>query len=249
MPTLEAITRFSRGFARSTRGSRRSLQLGSLQLQLHMTDDIVESPPRGFCDVLINPANEALVGTRLPYFPMQVEPPPELQNSRWCGMEAGSGMFYAQQVVDGRVHAVGGSELKEACLQLGEVSPGIRCPTGQAVMTPALGGLRPFFSHIVHAVPPFYSSENWEKCLQSCWEASLELSWSVADNAVVASPLLGAGARGVPMLEASTVALTAIQNWAHRTCPRGIICIAVRDDEVAAVIEQTMVEAELHRTA
>ena len=24
----------------------------------HMTDDIVESPPRGFCDVLINPANE-----------------------------------------------------------------------------------------------------------------------------------------------------------------------------------------------
>eukprot|EP00438_Fugacium_kawagutii_P003689 Skav206829 [mRNA] locus=scaffold3672:98935:110154:+ [translate_table: standard] len=39
----------------------------------------------------------ALVGTKLPYFPMQAEPPPELQNSRWCGMEAGSKMFYPMQ--------------------------------------------------------------------------------------------------------------------------------------------------------
>ncbi|CAE7511725.1 unnamed protein product [Symbiodinium pilosum] len=131
------------------------LRLGSeLVPARYLTDDIVERPPHGFCDVLINPANEALVGTRLPYFPMQVEPPPELQNSRWCGMEAGSGMFYAQQVVDGRVHALGGPHLKEACLQLAEVSPGIRCPTGKAVTTPALGGLSKFFSHIVHTAPP-----------------------------------------------------------------------------------------------
>ncbi|CAE7598974.1 unnamed protein product, partial [Symbiodinium natans] len=215
--------RFSIRFAHSV--SRRSWQLGSLQLQLHLTDDIVEKPPMGFCDVLINPANEAMVGTRLPYFPMQVEPPPELRNSRWCGMEAGSKMFYAQQVVDGRVHAVGGSELKEACLQLAEVSPGIRCPIGQAVMTPAVGGLSSFFSYIVHAVPPFYDSDDWEQSLESCWQASLELASSL--GSVVASPLLGAGARGVPVHEASMVALKTIQSWA-RTNPRGwpgIVCI------------------------
>ena len=57
----------------------------------------------------------------------------------------------------------------------------------------------------------------WTTCMYVCEapiQASLELSWSVADNAVVASPLLGAGARGVPMLEApdthSLVALLCI---------------------------------------
>ena len=80
-------------------------------------------------------------------------------------------------------------------------------------------------------------------------QASLELSWSVAaDKAVVASPLLGAGARGAPIPEApntllvagstflhytehgqaSTVALTAIQNWAHRMCPRGQLLCFIR---------------------
>ncbi|CAJ1346255.1 unnamed protein product [Effrenium voratum] len=110
-------------------------RLRCFELQLHVTNDIVASPPLGFCEVLINPANEALVGTQLPYFPMRVEPPPELQNSRWCGMEAGESMFYPMQVVDGQVHALGGHALKEACNRLPDRAPGVKCPTGEAVVT------------------------------------------------------------------------------------------------------------------
>eukprot|EP00913_Durusdinium_trenchii_P033195 g31077.t1 len=46
----------------------RTWQLESLQLQLCITDDIVTSPPFGFCNVLINPANKVVWnGSRIFY--------------------------------------------------------------------------------------------------------------------------------------------------------------------------------------
>lgn len=131
--------------------SVRSWQLRGLQLRLSVTSDIVLEPPRG-CRVLLNPANEALVGTKLPYFPM-LEPPTELLSNQWCGMEAGERMFYPMQVVDGRVHMLGGLSLRKALEKLPEVAPDVRCPTGAAVITEATESLGDVFQHIVHAVP------------------------------------------------------------------------------------------------
>eukprot|EP00434_Breviolum_minutum_P015548 symbB.v1.2.013691.t2/scaffold971.1/size148033/19 len=214
----------------------RSWNLRKLEFQLCLTDDIVATPPFGFCDVLINPANEAMVGTKLPYFPMPVEPPPELRNTRWCGMEAGSMMFYPMQVVDGRVHRMGGASLREACDQLPECSPGIKCPTGEAVVTEATENLKIFFHHIVHAVPPMYTSPDWERSLSRCWEAALEKAWSCRRAPTVASPLLGAGARGAPVGEAAQVGARAIATWAE-TAAEGTLCLAFCEEEVAAEAE------------
>ena len=38
--------------------------------------------------------------------------------------------------VDGAIHRAAGPALLEACRRLREVSPGVRCPTGEARMTP-----------------------------------------------------------------------------------------------------------------
>ncbi|CAL1167539.1 unnamed protein product [Cladocopium goreaui] len=222
-----------KGFATSS--LLRSWHVRKLELQLCLTDDIVEFPPFGFYNVLINPANEALVGTKLPYFPMQVEPPPELRNSRWCGMEAGSSMFYPMQVVDGRVHRLGGSSLREACERLPDRSPGVKCPTGEAVVTEATAGLRMYFEHIVHAVPPMYTSPTWERCLSLCWQAALEKAWSCGSAPTVTSPLLGAGARGAPVEEAARVGAKAIATWAQAA--EGILCLAFCDEAVATAVE------------
>ncbi|CAK9115695.1 unnamed protein product [Durusdinium trenchii] len=131
-------------------------------------------------------------------------------------MEAGSSMFYPMQVVDGRVHALGGSTLREACERLPEVSPGVKCPIGEAVITDATEGLKDFFEHIVHAAPPMYTSTDWEHKLSRCWKAALEKAWSLGlgTSLKVASPLLGAGACGAPVEEAAQVAARAFVKWA-----------------------------------
>ena len=41
--------------------------------------------------------------------------------------------------VDGAIHRAAGPELYEACLKVPEVRPGVRCPTGEARITPASG--------------------------------------------------------------------------------------------------------------
>ena len=54
-----------------------------MRIELHLTPDIVAHPPRGRCDALINPGNEEMIGTKLPYFPMPNKPPDGLGHSGW----------------------------------------------------------------------------------------------------------------------------------------------------------------------
>merc|ERR1740133_931712 len=68
---------------------------------------------------LVNPANTALCGTLLPYFPRGGPVPllpadAALRSSSWGGMDAGDGMMYPVQAVDGVVHAHGGCGLRKA---------------------------------------------------------------------------------------------------------------------------------------
>ena len=60
----------------------RSWSRSALRIVVHLTSEIVTKPPGKRCDALINSANASLVGTKLPYFPMQgctILPP----NSYW----------------------------------------------------------------------------------------------------------------------------------------------------------------------
>jgi len=51
--------------------------------------------------------------------------------------------------VDGAIHDAAGPELQEACLRLPEVEPGVRCPTGEARVTPGFALLAPWIIHTV----------------------------------------------------------------------------------------------------
>lgn len=165
--------------------------------------------------MLVVPANEELVGTSLAYFPIggpvPRPPPPGLKTSLWGGMEAGNGLLYACQVVDGAVHEAGGRELLQALASLPADATGRRCREGHAVSTPSPDGLRKNFAALVHTVPPFFSSAQWEALLESCYERSLGLIPPAATT--VAFPLLGAGARGASVGEASRVAAAMLTRW------------------------------------
>ncbi|HVZ32954.1 MAG TPA: macro domain-containing protein, partial [Polyangiaceae bacterium] len=51
--------------------------------------------------------------------------------------------------VDGAIHAAAGPRLLDACLDLPEVSPGVRCPIGEARITPGFDLRARFVIHTV----------------------------------------------------------------------------------------------------
>jgi hypothetical protein len=87
----------------------------------------------------------------------------------WGGMDAGDGMLYPAQVVDGLVHQLGGRALREQLQAVraervwgqppdvgrrDEAGQLIRCPEGSAVVTSGAGSLG--FELIAHTAPPFW---------------------------------------------------------------------------------------------
>ncbi|XP_052298005.1 uncharacterized protein LOC102609366 isoform X3 [Citrus sinensis] len=75
---------------------------------------------------------------------------------------------------DGAIHRAAGPELLEACYRVPEVGFGIRCPTGEARITP---GFKLPASHVIHTVGPIYGvTINPEASLRSAYKNSLSLA-------------------------------------------------------------------------
>lgn len=203
-------------------------------VQIYQSYDILTSPLRRY-NFLLNPANEALVGTKFSYFP-RGGPVPIIslqssdirinKSSKWGGMEVGSDMLYPVQALDGVVHELCGFELYKYLQSLPEKPPyvdcagqRIRCPVGTSVVSPSFGGLTDGFDAIIHTVPPFYGDVDWESRLECCYLNSFQLAVNTPKTAMrtkcspqfvtMACVLLGSGCRGIPVCEASQIAAYA----------------------------------------
>jgi len=177
--------------------------------------------------LLINPGNPQLSGVRnFPYFPrggpVPKEKPMSMHKdwqplgyvSQWGGMEVGTGMLYPVSVVDGLVHQQGGWRLELECrMQKIMAMNGDVCPVGSAVKTSAgCKLLKDEYDEIVHTTPPFYKfHENPHEYLSLCYERALKKAFE--SHLRVATPLLGAGARGFPESEAIAVAAQMTNEW------------------------------------
>jgi len=109
--------------------------------------------------------------------------------------------------VDGAIHRAAGPSLLQECREIPEVSPGIRCPTGQARIT---RGHNLPARHIIHTVGPvWYGGLHGEPdLLQSCYHKSLQLA---ADHQLrsVAFPAISTGIYGYPLGAATEIAIKA----------------------------------------
>ncbi|KAA0067541.1 appr-1-p processing enzyme family protein [Cucumis melo var. makuwa] len=113
---------------------------------------------------------------------------------------------------DGAIHNAAGPDLVRACYSVQEVQPGIRCPTGEARITP---GFRLPASHVIHTVGPIYNaSRNPQALLRSAYRNSLAVA---KENNIqyIAFPAISCGVFRYPYDEAATIALSTIKEFSQ----------------------------------
>lgn len=107
--------------------------------------------------------------------------------------------------VDGAIHAAAGPGLREACEAVPEVRPGVRCPTGEARITPGFE-LRAKF--VIHTVGPVWrgGDAGESTSLAACYENALALARDHGAR-TVAFPSISTGVYGYPKDAAAVVAV------------------------------------------
>lgn len=113
--------------------------------------------------------------------------------------------------VDGAIHRAAGPALLDACRQIPEVRPGVRCPTGEARITP---GFALAASWVIHTVGPVYrSAQASGPALASAYRSSLDLARSHQLRSV-AFPAISCGVYGYPLAEAAAIAIGTCRDHA-----------------------------------
>jgi O-acetyl-ADP-ribose deacetylase (regulator of RNase III) len=111
--------------------------------------------------------------------------------------------------VDGAIHQAAGPELYGACRAIREVAPGVRCPTGEARITP---GFRLPARFVIHAVGPVWQGggHREQEHLAACYRNSLALAREHHCR-TVAFPAISCGVFGYPNDLASAIAIREVR--------------------------------------
>lgn len=126
--------------------------------------------------------------------------------------------------VDGAIHRAAGRRLLEACRAIPEVRPGVRCPTGEARITPGFD--LPARAVIHTAGPVWHGGDRGEPdLLAACHRHALALA---RENAIdsIAFPAISCGVYGYPRDAAAGVAMSVLADEQHRlhTPHRIVLC-------------------------
>lgn len=111
--------------------------------------------------------------------------------------------------VDGAIHAAAGPALMAACRRIPEVRSGVRCPTGEARLTPGFDLSAKF---VIHAVGPRYSMPDAPALLEAAFSASLTLASEHPEIRSVALPAISCGIYGYPVNEAAPIAISVARS-------------------------------------
>ena len=113
--------------------------------------------------------------------------------------------------VDGAIHRAAGPDLLATCRALPEVRPGVRCPTGEARITP---GCRLPARHVIHTVGPVWRGGGHGEAerLARCYREALRLAQEFALGSI-AFPAISCGVYGYPIEQAVAIAVREAQDW------------------------------------
>ena len=134
--------------------------------------------------------------------------------------------------VDGAIHRAAGRELYEACLKVPEVRPGVRCPTGEARITP---GFRLPAKFVIHTVGPVYrdGKHGEPELLANCYRNSLAVAVENGCKSV-AFPCISTGVYGYPFKDAAKIAVNTVHEFreTHKDIAVTFCCFSNEDRRV-----------------
>jgi O-acetyl-ADP-ribose deacetylase (regulator of RNase III) len=110
--------------------------------------------------------------------------------------------------VDGAIHRAAGPALLDACRALRESAPDVRCPTGEARITP---GFALPARHVIHTVGPVWHSGNRGEAalLERCHRSAIHLLREYQLRSI-AFPAISCGVYGYPAEQAATIAIATL---------------------------------------
>lgn len=113
--------------------------------------------------------------------------------------------------VDGAIHRAAGPRLVEACREVAEVRPSVRCPTGECRVT--VGFDLPA-KYVIHTVGPVWrGGEKGEpELLRSCYRHSLEAAVEHTCR-TIAFPAISCGVFGYPLQQAAETSVDEIRRF------------------------------------
>ena len=140
--------------------------------------------------------------------------------------------------VDGAIHEAAGPELLEACQALPEARPGIRCPTGEARITP---GFELPARYVIHTVGPvWHGGRRGERgLLASCYRESFRLAVGIGLR-TVAFPAISCGAFGYPVGPACRIAVETVVEALVRDDALEMVLLTAWGGEVRTAMEDAL---------
>ena len=111
--------------------------------------------------------------------------------------------------VDGAIHRAAGPALLDACRRLPETSPGVRCPIGEARITP---GFDLPARHVIHTVGPIWhgGTQGEADVLRACHRNALALAQELGCR-TIAFPAISCGIYGFPPGLAAPIAVETVR--------------------------------------
>ena len=127
--------------------------------------------------------------------------------------------------VDGAIHRAAGPALLAACRTVAEVRPGVRCPTGEARLTP---GFRLRARYVIHTSGPVWhgGTRGEPELLAQCYRNALGIARDQRLRSM-AFPAISCGVYGYPIDAAATIAIREVQSFleAH-VLPERVLLVA-----------------------
>lgn len=137
--------------------------------------------------------------------------------------------------VDGAIHAAAGPQLLEACRTVPEVRPGVRCPTGEARITPGFNLPSPY---VIHTVGPIWRSgtSGEDDLLAACYRESLRLAEHHSVRSI-AFPAISCGVFRFPIRRASAIAVREIRQHFLQTQSISTVILIAFDHAMLEVLQ------------
>lgn len=112
--------------------------------------------------------------------------------------------------VDGAIHRAAGPALRQACCALPESAPGVRCPTGEARITP---GFALPARYVIHTVGPVWHGGGHGEALllERCYRNAMRLLREYGLH-TIAFPAISCGVYGYPPAQAARIAVRTLRD-------------------------------------